>query len=98
MFQTATSQHLSSVGVFVLVFLLRLTVSTCCWRSSTRPQGQHLLCDLQGGGYDTHYILTDPAVLSLKQDFGATDGGTRMMKSLGQPFEQLFVAELSRLG
>ncbi|CAK8987949.1 Alpha-protein kinase vwkA (von Willebrand factor A alpha-kinase) (vWF kinase) [Durusdinium trenchii] len=43
--------------------------------------GQHLLCDLQGGGYDTHYILTDPAVLSLKQEFGATDGGKRMMKN-----------------
>ena len=46
-------------------------------------QGQHLLCDLQGGGYDTHYVLTDPAVLSMKQEFGATDGGKNMMQNLG---------------
>jgi len=46
-------------------------------------QGQHLLCDLQGGGYDTHYVLTDPAVLSMKQEFGATDGGKKMMQNLG---------------
>lgn len=43
--------------------------------------GQHLLCDLQGGGYDTHYVLTDPAVLSMKQEFGATDGGKNMMQN-----------------
>ena len=51
------------------------------WRTH---QGQHLLCDLQGGGYDTHYVLTDPAVLSMKQEFGATDGGKKMMQNLGQ--------------
>jgi len=44
-------------------------------------EGQRLLCDLQGGGYDTHYILTDPAVLSVKKEFGATDGGLRMMQN-----------------
>ena len=44
------------------------------WRTH---QGQHSLCDLQGGGYDTHYVLTDPAVLSMKQEFGATDGGKK---------------------
>ncbi|CAE7840447.1 unnamed protein product [Symbiodinium sp. CCMP2592] len=44
-------------------------------------EGQRLLCDLQGGGYDTHYILTDPAVLSVQKEFGATDGGLRMMQN-----------------
>ncbi|CAE7275185.1 ak1 [Symbiodinium natans] len=43
--------------------------------------GQHLLCDLQGGGYDTHYVLTDPAVLSVNKDFGVTDGGFPMMRN-----------------
>eukprot|EP00434_Breviolum_minutum_P025368 symbB.v1.2.022414.t1/scaffold1989.1/size93477/2 len=43
--------------------------------------GQHLLCDLQGGGYDTHYILTDPAVLSVDKKFGSTDGGRPMMEN-----------------
>ena len=47
--------------------------------------GQHLLCDLQGGGYDTHYVLTDPAVLSVNKDFGVTDGGFPMMRQLGVP-------------
>lgn len=43
--------------------------------------GTRLLCDLQGGGYDTHYILTDPAILSPSKDFGTTDGGLPMMEN-----------------
>eukprot|EP00415_Alexandrium_ostenfeldii_P003594 UN3594 len=43
--------------------------------------GACLLCDLQGTTHDTHYLLTDPAVHSLEQNFGATDGGPAAMKS-----------------
>eukprot|EP00438_Fugacium_kawagutii_P036319 Skav220731 [mRNA] locus=scaffold2753:236917:238981:- [translate_table: standard] len=37
-----------------------------------------------GGGYDTHYVLTDPAMLSVQRVFGATDGGAPMMQPLGR--------------
>mmetsp|Transcript_89949 Transcript_89949/g.226915 ORF Transcript_89949/g.226915 Transcript_89949/m.226915 type:complete len:280 (+) Transcript_89949:41-880(+) len=43
--------------------------------------GRSLLCDLQGTKIDSHYLLTDPAVHSLDQEFGATDGGLEAMKS-----------------
>ena len=38
-------------------------------------QGQELLCDLQGGRYDTCYVLTDPVVMSRTGVYGATDLG-----------------------
>lgn len=44
-------------------------------------KGRYLLCDLQGGGYDTHYVLTDPAVLSVNHEFGDTDGGLEFMET-----------------
>lgn len=44
-------------------------------------KGRYLLCDLQGGGYDTHYVLTDPAVLSMNHEFGDTDGGSDFMET-----------------
>jgi len=38
--------------------------------------GRHLVCDLQGGRYETCYVLTDPVVLSQKVGkFGPTDLG-----------------------
>eukprot|EP00971_Amphidinium_carterae_P010282 203148-Amphidinium_carterae.1 len=47
--------------------------------------GEHLVCDLQGhrgrpggptaAGSDVYYMLTDPVVLSRKQQFGCTDLG-----------------------
>lgn len=40
--------------------------------------GKFLLCDLQGGHYDTCYILTDPVVMSMDdtKQYGATDFGS----------------------
>mmetsp|Transcript_2340 Transcript_2340/g.5226 ORF Transcript_2340/g.5226 Transcript_2340/m.5226 type:complete len:391 (+) Transcript_2340:126-1298(+) len=43
--------------------------------------GRRLLCDLQGGGYDTHYLLTDPAIVSTAKEFGGTDGGAEFMEN-----------------
>merc|ERR1719188_1092346 len=43
--------------------------------------GQRLLCDLQGGAYDTHFVLTDPAILSTNRAFGQADGGTKFMQN-----------------
>lgn len=43
--------------------------------------GQHLLCDLQGGQYSNHFVLTDPVVHSRTSEFGATDGGEAAMNS-----------------
>jgi len=37
--------------------------------------GQHLLCDLQGGRYDGYYVLTDPVIHSRAKEFGGTDLG-----------------------
>ena len=37
--------------------------------------GKYLVCDLQGGRYDGYYMITDPVVLSLGREFGATDLG-----------------------
>mmetsp|Transcript_20263 Transcript_20263/g.23286 ORF Transcript_20263/g.23286 Transcript_20263/m.23286 type:complete len:142 (+) Transcript_20263:556-981(+) len=40
--------------------------------------GQHLLCDLQGGNYDDAYVLTDPVVMSNDNSkiYGPTDLGS----------------------
>jgi len=38
--------------------------------------GKRLLCDLQGGYYADHYILTDPVICSGDQQFGVTDLGS----------------------
>jgi hypothetical protein len=38
-------------------------------------QGQELLCDVQGGKYDSCYVLTDPVVMSLERKYGPTDLG-----------------------
>lgn len=38
-------------------------------------QGKLLLCDLQGGRFTDSYILTDPVILSEKNEYGATDLG-----------------------
>lgn len=43
--------------------------------------GQCLLCDLQGNEDCTRYLLTDPAIHSMKQKYGPTDGGAEQMKS-----------------
>lgn len=43
--------------------------------------GQRLLCDLQGGAYDTHFVLTDPAILSASKEFGPADGGGEFMEN-----------------
>lgn len=43
--------------------------------------GQRLLCDLQGGAYDTHFVLTDPAILSTGKEFGPADGGSEFMEN-----------------
>lgn len=37
--------------------------------------GMYIVCDLQGGVYDDHVVLTDPVVLSQNQQFGPTDLG-----------------------
>lgn len=40
--------------------------------------GRHLLCDLQGGQYHDHYILTDPVIISTTAGiYGPTDLGKR---------------------
>jgi hypothetical protein len=38
---------------------------------------QLLLCDLQGGIYRDGYVLTDPVVMSMTQEYGPTDLGAR---------------------
>jgi len=43
--------------------------------------GQCLVCDLQGAEDKTSYLLTDPAIHSIGQEFGPTDGGAVQMKS-----------------
>eukprot|EP00931_Biecheleriopsis_adriatica_P066594 TRINITY_DN40915_c0_g1_i1.p1 TRINITY_DN40915_c0_g1~~TRINITY_DN40915_c0_g1_i1.p1 ORF type:complete len:306 (+),score=47.77 TRINITY_DN40915_c0_g1_i1:76-918(+) len=43
--------------------------------------GQCLLCDLQGNEDSTRYLLTDPAIHSVEQKYGPTDGGEEQMKS-----------------
>lgn len=43
--------------------------------------GRYLLCDLQGARSETHYVLTDPAVLSTGQEFGCKDGGMFFMEN-----------------
>ena len=37
--------------------------------------GQEVLCDLQGGRYDTCYVLTDPVIMSRTGTYGTTDLG-----------------------
>ena len=46
------------------------------WSHHT-SDGKLLLCDLQGGRRDGHYILTDPVICSEDQKFGATDLGPK---------------------
>ena len=41
--------------------------------SWVNTRGRKLVCDLQGIRNDDGYILTDPAILSLQQEYGATD-------------------------
>jgi hypothetical protein len=43
--------------------------------------GQYLLCDLQGVKKNDRYILTDPAICSLTETFGATDLGEDGIRS-----------------
>jgi hypothetical protein len=38
-------------------------------------EGRELLCDLQGGRYDSCYVLTDPVVMSRTRQYGVTDLG-----------------------
>ena len=35
--------------------------------------GSLMVCDLQGVRYDSKYVLTDPAILSLERNYGSTD-------------------------
>jgi len=42
-----------------------------------KSDGQRLVCDLQGGYYNDYYVLTDPVVCSLSQEFGVTDLGAK---------------------
>merc|ERR1712194_33356 len=44
-------------------------------------EGRCLLCDLQGNEDDTRYLLTDPAIHSIGQKYGPTDGGQEQMIS-----------------
>eukprot|EP00439_Symbiodinium_sp_Y106_P062081 s3472_g9.t1 len=44
-------------------------------------EGEYLLCDLQGCFACGRYLLTDPVVLSMKREFGGTDGGEAAMKN-----------------
>lgn len=37
--------------------------------------GNYVLCDLQGGIYRRHVVLTDPVLLSRRRVFGVTDLG-----------------------
>jgi len=39
--------------------------------------GREVLCDLQGGRYDTCYVLTDPAILSRSGKYGPADLGAK---------------------
>ena len=43
--------------------------------------GRYLLCDLQGGVSSDMFMLTDPVVHSLTDEFGVTDGGKDAMDS-----------------
>lgn len=38
-------------------------------------RGKYLLCDLQGSMDRDHFLLTDPVIHSLTDEYGATDGG-----------------------
>ena len=38
-------------------------------------EGQELLCDLQGGRYESCYVLTDPVIMSRSGGYGVTDLG-----------------------
>jgi hypothetical protein len=38
-------------------------------------EGRELLCDVQGGKYESCYVLTDPVVMSLERKYGPTDLG-----------------------
>ena len=44
--------------------------------------GQEVLCDLQGGRYDTCYVLTDPVIMSRTGTYGTTDLGARHFELL----------------
>jgi len=44
-------------------------------------KGTRLLCDLQGGGYATRFVLTDPAMLSVSKEYEQTDGGPKFMRN-----------------
>jgi hypothetical protein len=37
--------------------------------------GQEVLCDLQGGRFDSCYVLTDPVIMSRAGEYGVTDLG-----------------------
>jgi len=39
--------------------------------------GQELLCDLQGGRYETCYVITDPVILPRAGKYGLTDLGAK---------------------
>jgi len=39
--------------------------------------GRYLLCDLQGSSDGDRYVLTDPVVISVTEEFGCTDGGQK---------------------
>ena len=39
------------------------------------------MCDLQGHFDGESYLLTDPVVLSKKEEFGVTDGGQMMIEN-----------------
>jgi Alpha-kinase family len=43
--------------------------------------GEHLLCDIQGGVYENSVILTDPVILSRTMEYGPTDLGPRGQES-----------------
>ena len=43
--------------------------------------GQYVLCDLQGGVYESTVILTDPVILSKTKEFGVTDLGPEGISS-----------------
>lgn len=40
-------------------------------------KGQLLFCDLQGGVYKDGFVITDPVIMSMKQEYGPTDLGSK---------------------
>ncbi|CAK9022877.1 unnamed protein product [Durusdinium trenchii] len=57
---------------------LMQALSHYSWHST---EGAYLVCDLQGHFDGESYLLTDPVVLSKKEEFGVTDGGQMMIEN-----------------